>query len=204
MALLGNPRQTPPVPGFCYTQMETQTRMEHETLGELVDMVIAHRRYKGLTPLDPETVNVEIQRQICAQMPPGICGAEAGEDYKPFNDISRFLTLDKITSFSHAVMEWIRGGRNLVDEEEAIKRAKICLGCPFNKTIASCSCAPLWALIKSVIPAKRQIDNLHICAICGCVNSAAVLMPMSVIAESNRGRDLTFPAFCWKLSAQGL
>ena len=200
MALLNMPRTTPPLPGFCYTQPETATRIEADTLHELVDAVMQHRRYKELQPQDAEQISVEVQRQICSQMPPGICRGEPGETYQPFNDISRFLTLDKISSFSHAVFQWIREGRSLVDEEESTRRAKICLGCPFNKTIPSCSCAPLWALIKAIIPKKRQIDNLHVCSICGCSNSAAVLMPLTVIAASEAGRDLRHPAHCWKLN----
>lgn len=196
MALLGNPRQTPP-DGFVYTQPETQTRIEHETLQELVGAVCEHRRYKGLSPTDPEPVSLEIQRQICASMPPGICGPEAGEDYRPLLDQSRRLTLDKIQSFSHAIFEWIRTGGKLVDEEEAQRRAKICLGCPYNKAPASCACAPLWVLIKALIPPRRRIDNLHVCGICGCVNGVKVLMPFPVLKQSIQGRDLTFPVHCW-------
>lgn len=200
MALLGNPRQTPPG-GFVYTQPETQTRMEHETLGELVDLVVRHRVYKDLTPVDPLVVNAEVQRQICAQMPPGICGAEPGESYIPFNDLSRNLTLDKIEAFSLAVFEWVKSGVGFVDEEEATRRARICLGCPFNKAPHSCSCAPLWLFIKALIPPRRKIDNLHVCGICGCALSAAVLAPLNVIAAADKGRDLRYPAYCWKQEA---
>jgi hypothetical protein len=176
--------------------------MEHETLGELVALVIQHRTYKGLTPIEPEVVSVEIQRQICASMPPGICGPEAGEDYKPLHDMSRRLTLEKIESFSLAVFEWVRSGAHFVDEEEATRRAKICLGCPYNKAPHACSCAPLWDTIRRLIPPRRRIDNLHVCGICGCALSAAVLAPMNVIAAADSGRDFKYPAYCWKLAAQ--
>ncbi|MDE2102729.1 MAG: hypothetical protein KGL39_36125 [Patescibacteria group bacterium] len=197
MALLGNPRQTPPG-NFVYVQPETQTRMEHETLGELVDLVSKHRLYKGLPSANPDLVSLDIQRQICAAMPPGVCYAEPGEDYKPLNDLSRNLTLEKIESFSLAVFEWVKSGAHFVDEEEAQRRAKICLGCPFNKAPHACSCAPLWAFIKRLIPPRRQIDNLHVCGICGCVNSAAVLAPVNVLVASHKGRDLRWPAHCWQ------
>jgi hypothetical protein len=199
MATLKMPRTTPPIPGFCYTQPETATRIESDdSLESLVDLVVKHRKYKGIEPTGFDAVRLDVERQICSQMPPGWCQAEAGEDYHPYLDISRHLTLDKITAFSAAVFEWIKEGRNLVDEEESTRRAKICLGCPFNKTIHSCSCAPLWALIKAIIPKRRQIDNLHVCAICGCSISAMVLMPISVLEASDKGRGLEFPPHCWK------
>jgi hypothetical protein len=199
MALLKMPRTTPPLPGFTYTEPSTATRIESiDGLDQLVALVVEHRKYKGIQPQDHEAVSLIVQRQICDQMPPGICQAEAGENYHPYLDISRHLTLDKINAFSHAVFEWIRGGRNLVDEEESQRRAKICLGCPFNKTIPSCSCAPLWSMIKALIPKRRQIDNLHICSLCGCSLSASVLMPIEVLEASDKGRGIEYPPYCWK------
>lgn len=197
MALVGNLHQTPP-DGWVYTQAETQTRMESlDSLADLVEIVVQHRAYKGLPRATPEEVVLDIQRQICAAMPPGVCRGEPGEDYRPLTDLSRRLTLDKIQSFSLAIFEWVRTGGSLVDEEESQRRAKICLGCPFNKAPASCSCSPLWAMIKALVPKKRQIDNLHVCGVCGCVNSVKVLMPLPVLKESLRGRDLTWPSHCW-------
>jgi len=198
MALLGNPRQTPP-DGWRYVQPETQTAMEDlDGLAALAAIVVQHRKYKGLPRATHEEAELDIQRQICAAMPPGICRAEPGEDYKPLLDQSRRLTLDKIQSFSLTMFEWVRTGGNFVDEEESLRRAKICLGCPYNKAPSACSCSPLWALLKSLIPKKRQIDNLHVCGICGCVNSLKVLLPLPVLKESLRGRDLTFPSHCWQ------
>lgn len=197
MALLGNPRQTPP-DGWTYTQPETQTRMEDlDGLDALAAIVAQHRVYKGLDRASLEEVKLDIQRQICAGMPPGICRAEPGENYEPVHDQSRRLTLDKIQSFSIAIFEWIRTGGVLVDEEEAQRRAKICLGCPFNKAPSACACAGLWVMVKALIPFKRQIDNLHVCGICGCVNGVKVLMPLDVLKASISGRDLKFPAHCW-------
>lgn len=201
MALLGNPRQTPP-DGWTYTQPETQTRMEDlDGLDALAAIVVQHRRYKQLPRATQEEAVLDIQRQICAQMPPGICRGEPGEDYVPMVDQSRRLTLDKIQSFSLAMFEWVRTGGVFVDEEESLRRAKICLGCPLNKAPSACACAPLWVMIKTLVPKKRQIDNLHVCGICGCLNSLKVLMPMNVVKESNAGRDLSWPPYCWVNSA---
>lgn len=202
MAILNSPTTTPP-DGFVYTQPETQSRFElpsNGTLTELVALVVAHRKWKGLTPTDSAAVRLEIERQICASMPPGICQAENGENYEPLHDQSRRLTLDKIMSFSSALFSFIRGGAKFVDESVSVPRGTICLGCPFNKAPRSCSCTPLWSFLESIIPASRRRDNLHVCGICGCALQAKVLVPEEVIRESNIGRGFVFPSFCWQKS----
>lgn len=202
MALLNDPHTTPP-DGFCYTQPETQSRFElagNGTLTELVALVVAHRKWKGLEPADDLGVRLDIERQICASMPPGVCQAENGEDYQPLHDQSRRLTLDKIMSFSGALFAFIRGGAVLVEPAVADARAKTCRGCPFNKAPRSCSCTPLWSFLESIIPSDRRPGGLFVCGICGCSLSAKVLVPDEVIRESNAGHGYVYPGFCWQKS----
>jgi hypothetical protein len=202
MATLKMPRTQPPTPpGWSYLQPETQTFIESEDgLDALVELVVRHRTYRNLTPIDPVSVRLDVERQICEQMPPGWCGAEAGERYVPFNDMTRLLDVDKITAFSQAVFAWLRGGLGFVDSEESERRAKICLGCPFNRNPKTCACSPIWKFLDTIIPPKRLIPHLHICGICGCSLAASVLAPGDVIAASLKGRDLSLPSYCWKLT----
>lgn len=200
MALLKMPRTQPPTPpGWSYVQPETHAHIESDDgLEALVELVVRHRVYRGLTPSDPVSVRLDVERQICEQMPPGICGPEAGEKYTPYNDMTRLLTVDKITAFSQAVFEWLRSGVGFVDEEESQRRAKICLGCPFNRNPKTCACSAIWKFLDTIIPARRLIPNLHVCGICGCSLGASVLAPGNVIAASLKGRDLALPPYCWK------
>jgi hypothetical protein len=203
MAVLNSRNQTPP-DGWNYTQLETQTRFELEgngSLAELVERVCQHRTWKGLKPDDPSSVQLDIERQICAQMPEGICSGEPGEKYEAFNDQSRTLTLAKIESFSSALFTWIKAGAHFVPQEIAIARGDICRGCPFNKNPKSCSCAPLWALLASIIPSSRRQHSLHVCGICGCSLEAKVLAPADVLRDSERGLNHRFPSYCWLNSA---
>lgn len=199
MALLRMPRTTPPG-GFTYTQPETRTRLSSDdSLNELAKLMAEHRQYKGLLRTAVEECEIDAQRQICAGMPPGICSAESGENYEPIEDLTRTgLTFEKIEAFSAAVFKWVRDGAGFVDQEEAERRAKICQGCPFNKNPGGCSCSPLWAFINQLLPARRKIDNLFVCAVCGCSLQAAVLAPMVVLEAADKGRDLTYPGHCWK------
>jgi hypothetical protein len=199
MARLNNQWETPP-DGWVYTQLETQTRIELQpngSLPELVNLVVEHRRWKGLHPQDHASVRLDVERQICASMPPGVCQGEAGEVYEPLNDQSRVLNLDKIQSFSRGLLEWVRTGAQMVAEEIGLARGDVCRGCPFNKTPKSCSCAPLWLLLASIIPSHRRQHNLHICGICGCTLEAKVLAPADVLRETERGLNHRYPPHCW-------
>ena len=60
---------------------------------------IVEPRLAGIKVTDDE-ITLDIQRQICASMPPGVCKPEPGENYQPLNDLSRRLTLEKIEAFS--------------------------------------------------------------------------------------------------------
>lgn len=199
MAVIAQKHQTPP-DGWVYTQRETNARMQHETLVELVDMVIAHRQHKGLQPIERAAVQLDIERQICIAQFPGVCVPEPGEDYKPLRDISRTLTLSKIESFSFAAFEFVKSGARLVDKETAQRRASVCHGCKFNFIPNACMCTPLWTFIASLIPQDRKINGLHVCAICGCSLQAKILMPENVLAESEEGQRYEWPSWCWRNS----
>lgn len=197
MALLTQPRTTPPG-GYVYLQPETQTRIESRFGEELVTLIIAHRQWKGLGPLDRETVWLEAQRQICAGQEPGICRGEPGENYNPLKDMSRRLTIDMIQDFSRSIFSFFAKGAQFVSEAVAQERGTICLSCPYNRAPSSCSCTPLWRFLETIVPASRKRDNLHICGICGCALQAKHLMPDEVIRESNKWRGLKFPDWCWQ------
>jgi hypothetical protein len=196
MALLRESRTTPP-DGFRYTQFETQSRFTAETLGELADLIITHRVYKGLTPVDKPTVELEIQRQICEGMFPHICQPEPGENYQPLVDRSRSLNGDQIVEFTGAAFRFIGSGGAIVDKAESERRAAICRGCPYNRP-SVCVCTPLHKLLDAMVPNERREPGLAICGICGCSLLAKVLLPMSTIrAEASSTR---LPAHCWMKS----
>ena len=203
MAVLNSRSQTPP-DGWRFVQLETQTSFElpgNGTLTELVERVCQHRRWKGIKPDDPEAVQLDIERQICAQMPAGVCCAEPGEKYEAVNDQSRYLTLAKIEQFSSTLFAWIKSGAHFVSEEVSVSRGDICRGCPFNKNPKSCSCAHLWALLAAIIPSSRRQHGLFVCGICGCNLEAKTLAPTDVLIESELGMNHKYPGYCWLNSA---
>ncbi len=196
MAILNHEKTAPPN-GFQYLQRETGSRFEAITGTELVDLVIAHRRWKKLEPTDPATVWLEIQRQICSVMAPGVCQPEPGETYQPFKDNYRNTTSEVVMAASRAAIEWLKTDSPPVTEAESDRRARICHACPLNRR-SFCACTPVYALIDKLVPKSRAIPGLAICGICQCSLKVKVLAPVEVIRESNRNRGLNFPKWCWQ------
>jgi len=186
-----------PPDGWRYLQKETQTWIRANIHEELVDAVCAHRQYKGLTPTDRESVSRDIQRQICLGAKPGVCRGETGEEYQPFPDLARELSLKKIAAFSETLVAWLKAGGHMVSKEETILRANICRGCPFNRPAPNCSCTPFYMLIASLIPSDRRETGLFVCGLCGCALQAKVLAPLKVAKEGNPD-GLKLPSWCWQ------
>ena len=201
MAILRNPRQTPP-DGWRYTQFETGARFTGGFLRELADVVIAHRVHKGLTPTDVESVELEIQRQICAGSEGHVCIAENGEDWRPFVDQSRNLNPDKVVEFSRAAYRFVESGGETVPKSESERRAAICRGCQFNRP-SVCVCTPLYKLLDALVPAARREHGLAICGICGCSLTVKVLLPMSTIHDENAAQKYRLPSHCWMIPDNG-
>jgi hypothetical protein len=196
MAILRRQQEIPP--DFRYVQMETGCDMTAATPGQLVRKVIEHRLHKGLGPLEPEEVWLEIQRQICSGLGPIYCRPEPGEKWRPIKSLARELTLEKVQAFSEGLIAFFRSGARLVDEEVAKARGDTCRGCRFNIHAKGCLCEPFYKLIALLVPKARQQKDLRICAACGCSLQAKVNLPDESVRQSNAGRDLVFPDYCWQ------
>ena len=188
-----------PPGGYTYLQNETQAIITGENKENLVDLVVAHRKYKGLTPTDREEVRKEIERQICTRLGHRECRKEGDDDPWVPQDGSRpHLTLAKVMAFSRAAIEFVKTGMNLVPKEVAEARAKICLGCPENRQATGCNCGDYHKLVAAAIPEDRKIGGLFICWNCGCDLQSKVNLEDSVIVASNKGQNNQFPHFCWQ------
>lgn len=197
MALLKK-RETPSG-GWTYLQAETQVVITGENKDNLIDLVIAHRTYKGLPTTDREEVRKEIERQICTRLGHRECREEGPDDPWVAQDASRpLLTLSRVMGFSRAAIEFVKGGMNLVEKEVAQERAAICKTCPENRAATGCNCGDYHAIVAAAIPADRKIDGLFICWNCGCELQSKVNLTENVVVASNKGQKNTFPHFCWQ------
>lgn len=196
MARLNRPNESPP-DDFFYVQPETGGRWTGETLKGLVDIVLEHRIYRSLARATFEEVRLDIERQICGAMPPGVCSGEPGEDYRPFEDKARQMTIESIVEFSGAAFRFIQSGGKMVEKSESERRTAICRGCRLNRPSPCIICSPALATIEMMIPSNRIEPGLSACGICGCSLKAKVLLPLATIHSQDADKKYRFPAYCW-------
>ena len=106
MAILKHPTTVPPG-GFRYKQEQTQLMLTGDSLSDLIQKTVSHRRYKGLKPDDAATVSLEVQRQICTRLGKEECKAEEVDSWVPVPITPRFTLMD-ILAFSKTLLEFIK------------------------------------------------------------------------------------------------
>lgn len=200
MARLKYPRDVPPN-GFWFIQKESFLRLEGESLKDLAEKVVAHRKYRGYEPTDFATVALEVERQICSRLGVYHCKPEGNEDnWVPIDFPNTVLKLGTVVGASKALFAYLASGLELVTPEKAKERADKCARCPINWPLTGCKCGALYKLLEKAVPKEKRFANLGVCVICQCSLPAKVWLPRKVIDASNEGRDLKFPrdGSCWQ------
>lgn len=199
MATLKRHREAPPG-GFQYFQRETEFTIKAESLGELVDLIIAHRKYKNLHPQDYGNVQLEAERQMCIRLGRLECKPEGRTDkWVPQDNMREHVTMGDVLTFSKAALAFIASGGELAPIEEVERRAKICKTCPLNQPMSGCSCGLFYKAIDATVPRARRLDGLHVCRVCHCSLTAKANLPDNQVAISNEGKDYKWPEQeCWQ------
>lgn len=202
MALIKSTRLVPPG-GWRYVQPETAMRFSSEfSFEELVAQVKNHREYKQLST---ETLEEDIQRQMCSGLSGEHCRPEPGESWTPVKDLtaslSTSLAVKLMSSVTRALMKFVLGGLEFVPKAEAVRRADICQRCPFNKPATLCACSSVYGAVEKLIPDDRKELGVSVCMACGCSLQAKVNLPNDVILASLPD-DLVLPSWCWQREAR--
>jgi hypothetical protein len=189
-------RHFPLVPpgGWRYVQPETGARFKGTTFDRLVQEVRAHRAYKGL-PVD--TVELDVEHQLCAALSEEWCKPEPGEEHRPVRDRSGELTASHALGLAKALAAFLAAGGQFVERAEVARRAAICRGCPFNKPSKFCACAAAYAAVEALVPKDRREPGISVCMACGCALQAKVNFPLAAIAAS-MPEGLVLPTWCWQ------
>ena len=197
MARLKDPNTAPPG-GFSYRENRSGLTLTGTSLQDLTARLIDHRRYRGWWPQDAAEVSLEIQRQLCRRLGSAQCKSEGPDDpWKPVDDLTLNLGLSHVLAASRAFLEWLSSGFGTATMEETLRRRSVCLECPLNRPAAGCKCDVLYKAIAAAVPTDRQFGDAHICGACGCSLKAKLSAPAAVIAASEKGRNLQYPAECW-------
>lgn len=189
-----------PPGGWRFLELRTRLVIEGENGEDLCWKVRQHRIHKQLLPIDPASIRLEVERQICGRLGLAECKPEGVEDeWVPVPADSDVMNLEKIKSFSEAAWAWLKTGGAMVSKEEAQRRAGICLDCPANcDTGKDCFNCTLGSLIRMAVPDDRRINGLKVCGHCGCDLQSKVNAPDSVIVASDAGRNVPYPSWCWQ------
>ncbi len=204
MALLKNRRTSPPG-GWTHFQSETGATIKGENEDQLIDLVVAHRTYRGLMPIDREEVRKDIERQICVRLGLRECKSEGRDDkWTPQDGSKPLLTMSKMLAFSKAAFSFLKSGCEVVPLEEVKRRAAICLACPMSSGVSGCSCDIFYKTVDSFVPQERRTPGLGVCLACGCSTVAKTNLTEEQVHASNEGRDIAWPTDvpCWQASIE--
>lgn len=144
-------------------------------------------------PGDAE-MRARVEHHICQLVPKGFC---AGGPNRP--KVS-FLSASAIRDATRLFMTSLfRGKGNLVPQEEADRRAKICANCPLNLhgICTSCMGNEFQDIFRWLIARGRRTPYdsvLDTCSVCGCLLKAKVHIP---IEELSKLKKHTYPKNCW-------
>lgn len=160
--------------------------------------VTAHCSANGFPPITDE----EIERQMCENM-----GEEPASRYCEGDGLTVKgvgLHWKEIAAGTKALISHVLSGRQTVEQEEAERRAAICVTCERNVEYhRPCGgrCPEVDEVVKAVVGGGTTSldDKLKACSVCGCVNRAAVWVEITHLSKGI-GPDFVekAPPTCWK------
>jgi hypothetical protein len=140
---------------------------------------------------------MRVEHEFCEQNP-----SIRSIHYAPSKDLT--ITVGDMSRFGYSLKTHILNGAKNVPQEEANRRAEICMKCPMRIESGICSgCNNLLSFFDGVIFGKKSTpydDRLGNCGVCKCYNKISVHWPLE--AQSIEGiNPEDFPDFCWKRGA---
>ena len=162
--------------------------------GDFWDMVKKCERaisIRGLVP--PVDLIQQIENALCERL--------AGHTQcVPCSSVKQTLGFGEIVRWVKAMYNFATHSKfQLVDQEEAERRAKICAACPHQISTSGCwGCKGIAGMVPAIAGARKTSYDaqLKACGICGCFNAVSVHLPLDVQQDSH----LSFPDHCWKKS----
>lgn len=162
---------------------------------QLLQMVERHRSATG-GDLDIGW-ELRVEHEFCCQNPNAGC-----QHHVPSKDLS--IGLGDIKRFAHSILSFIKSGGGYVPQEEANRRAEICLQCPYQVADTLChNCNGAAEYMNDKFFGERSTpydDKLGNCGVCKCYNKLAVHWPLESQSTEGISKE-DFPDHCWKKGA---
>lgn len=161
------------------------------------DMIRKHYLAMG-QPL-PDNFMQIAEDQLCGSIPPHDCIYDTGE--RPPVDVR--IGLSDVWNWVKSVGRMVLSGAEYVPQEEADRRAAICVACPLNVDVVN-GCGQCHSLVEAMTPDMQKRSTAHdgrlrSCAVCKCFNRVQVHFPLAVLARNDTPeRQAAYPSFCWK------
>jgi hypothetical protein len=200
---LRNVNETPPN-GFEYTQPESGRVFSDYTYDRFIKDIRDHRLGNGY-PITP-TWEEELQDEMCRKHPHWFPDHCKRIDSPKLRKVSFASAL----SFLGMLSRWAFKGAKFVPQEEAERRANICLTCPLNQPLqlgcGACQSTILQGISNLMGSHTTTLDEkLGACGICSCSLKVAVHFPLEAqqfsLTEQMK-QEFKDLGYCWK--AEGL
>lgn len=164
--------------------------------------ILKHKEDNGY-PVAPDW-QAQAEDQLARMLPPGWGYYENGEAPQHFIDAR--MGYEDVMNGMRVLIEFVRQGAPLVDQQLAESRAKTCSACFYNIRVAGCgTCIGLANIVEEVATNKHtESDGVledKSCGICRCVSRAHIWLPADVLAKGvNDGMMELFNEvpWCWK------
>lgn len=187
----------PPGGRWFYEVPETKVFLSsNDSEGDLLWHVRQHYLANKL-PV-PDNLQAVVQNYMCLHLPEGFCEGEL----EPLAKRAAPLTFFSIVQFTQALVHKLTKADFFVSQEEAERRARICLRCPENSKNLCTTCNGLRSLAAALIGNRQatSVDaKLEACAVCGCALRAKLHVNRAYIAESAK-RLKEYPPYCWMVT----
>lgn len=191
-----NPTETPRG-DWRYTQIETGMTFRALHWKALEAEVFQHRLANADLNLD---VTGNWQQRLWQQ----ICDQNEALPCEDTEDKGTWPNLVDVWNFVQTLWKWRQGGGGFVTQEEAERRAEVCLTgangqpCPHNRHFVPClGCKGISEEIEKLVEgrATSQDANLFHCDACGgCKIATKLHFPLDAITVDEE----KMPSFCWQ------
>ena len=204
-------KKSTPRTGYFFTDPDTGMLTKE---GTLADTIASARRHRTVNTLAiPDNFDYIVEHLICVSNPDNFSRPRKNGNRVPrrtntggavrfASGRGRKQSLLHVTNNTITLMKVPGAGTlRIVSQEEAERRAKICLTCPENIPDAGCYSCSAESSIKAILKKRHTSQDrlIQTCRVCQCFNKAQVHCDAVTLAGGTPEKELrNYPDYCWK------